>query len=106
MARPLRIEFEGALYHVMARGNARSDIFVDDDDRQLFVDNLGRVSGRFDWRVWAWCLMSNHYHLLVETLEPTLSRGMREVKGLGGCPGSGWPDYSSARSEVKTPFGW
>jgi len=53
MARSLRIEFEGALYHVMARGNARSDIFVDDDDRQLFVDNLGRVSRRFDWRVWA-----------------------------------------------------
>ena len=82
MARPLRIEFEGALYHVMSRGNARSDIFLDDEDRQLFVENLGRVSGRFDWRVWAWCLMSNHYHFLVETLEPTLSRGMREVNGV------------------------
>lgn len=82
MARPLRIEFEGALYHVMARGNARSDIFLDDEDRQVFIDNLGRVCGRFDWRVWAWCLMSNHYHLLIETLEPTLSRGMREVNGV------------------------
>ena len=82
MARPLRIEFEGALYHVMARGNARSDIFLDDRDRQAFIDNLGRVCGRFDWRVWAWCLMGNHYHLLVETLEPTLSRGMREVNGV------------------------
>ncbi|MEM9314393.1 MAG: transposase [Pseudomonadota bacterium] len=82
MARPLRIEFQGALYHVMARGNARADIFLDDEDRQAFVDNLGRVCGRFEWRVWAWCLMSNHYHLLIETLEPTLSRGMREVNGV------------------------
>jgi len=82
MARPLRIEFEGALYHVMARGNARADIFLDDEDRQAFVDNLGRVCARFQWRVWAWCLMSNHYHLLIETLEPTLSKGMREVNGV------------------------
>ena len=82
MARPLRIEFEGALYHVMARGNARADIFLEDGDRQVFVENLGRVCGRFQWRVWAWCLMGNHYHLLVETLEPTLSKGMREVNGV------------------------
>jgi len=82
MARPLRIEFEGALYHVMARGNARADIFLDDKDRQAFVDNLGRVCRRFDWRIWAWCQMSNHYHLLVETLRPTLSKGMREVNGV------------------------
>ena len=82
MARPLRIEFEGALYHVMARGNARADIFLEDGDRQLFIENLGRVCGRFQWRVWAWCLMDNHYHLLVETMEPTLSKGMREVNGV------------------------
>ena len=82
VTRPLRIEFEGALYHLMARGNARSDIFVDDEDRQVFIDNVGRVCGRFSWRVWAWCLMSNHYHLLIETLEPTLSKGMREVNGV------------------------
>src|SRR6056297_3592023 len=82
MARPLRIEFEGALYHVMARGNARDDIFLDDNDREGFIDNLGRVCARFDWRVWSWCLMSNHYHLLIETLRPTLSKGMREVNGV------------------------
>ena len=82
MARPLRIEFEGALYHVMARGNARADIFLNDEDRQAFIDNLGRVSGRFDWRVWAWCEMTNHFHLLIETLRPTLSKGMREVNGV------------------------
>jgi REP element-mobilizing transposase RayT len=82
MARPLRLEFEGALYHVMARGNAREAIFLDDDDRVAFVANLGRVAERFEWRVWAWCLMGNHYHLLVETLRPTLSRGMREINGV------------------------
>jgi REP element-mobilizing transposase RayT len=82
MARPLRIEFEGALYHVTARGNARADIFLDDEDRRAFVNNLGRVCERFGWRVWAWCLMTNHYHLLVETLRPTLSKGMREINGV------------------------
>ena len=82
MARPLRIEFEGALYHVMARGNARADIFLDDTDRQAFVDNLGRVCARYGWRVWAWCQMTNHYHLLVETIRPTLSKGMREINGV------------------------
>ena len=82
MARPLRIEFEGALYHVMARGNARSEIFIDDEDREVFLDNLGRVCGRFEWRAWAWCLMGNHYHLLIETVEPTLSKGMREINGV------------------------
>ncbi len=82
MARPLRIEFEGALYHVMARGNARADIFLDNEDRQAFIDNLGRACRRFDWRVWAWCLMTNHYHLLVETLRPTLSKAMREINGI------------------------
>ena len=66
----------------MARGNAQADIFLDDEDRQAFVDNLDRVCGRFDWRVWAWCQMTNHYHLLIETLRPTLSKGMREVNGV------------------------
>ena len=82
MARPLRIEFEGAFYHVMARGNALQDIFLRDADRQTFIDNLGRVAQRFDWRVWAWCLMGNHYHLLIETRQATLSKGMREVNGV------------------------
>lgn len=82
MARPLRIEFEGAFYHVMARGNARQHIFLNDGDRQAFLQNLGRVCWRFDWSVWAWCLMDNHYHLLIETRQPTLSKGMREVNGV------------------------
>jgi len=82
MSRPLRIEFSGALYHVMARGNAREAIFQDDEDRQVFCSGLARACERFEWRLWAYCLMDNHYHLLIETLKPTLSRGMREVNGV------------------------
>jgi REP element-mobilizing transposase RayT len=82
MARPLRIQFAGALYHVTARGNARQAIFRDDDDRAAFIDNLGRACERYSWRIWAWCLMDKHFHLLLETAQATLSRGMREVNGV------------------------
>jgi len=81
MSRPLRLEFAGALYHVMARGNAREPIFSDDEDRTAFLDGLVRACERFDWVLWAYCLMDNHYHLLAETRRPSLSRGMREVNG-------------------------
>jgi REP element-mobilizing transposase RayT len=63
----------------MARGNARERIHWDDEDRLRFLEGLSRVCGRFGWILWAYCLMDNHYHLLVETEQPTLSRGMREV---------------------------
>ena len=66
----------------MARGNAREDIFRNDADRLHFLLCLGAVCARFDWQVWAYCLMDNHYHLLVETRRATLSRGMREVNGV------------------------
>ncbi len=66
----------------MARGNAREAIYLDDGDRQSFLDSLVRACERFDWALWAYCLMDNHYHLLVETRRPTLSRGMREVNGV------------------------
>jgi REP element-mobilizing transposase RayT len=82
MARPLRIEYAGALYHVFARGNNRADIFLDDVDRKAFLSNLGRVCANFRWSIRAWCLMNNHYHLLVETPEPNLSVGMRELNGV------------------------
>ncbi|MBI2382779.1 MAG: transposase [Gammaproteobacteria bacterium] len=81
MARPLRIEFAGAMYHVMSRGNARADVFRDDGDRRALLSILGRVCGRFEWTVWAYCLMDNHYHFLVETGRPSLARGMRELNG-------------------------
>ena len=67
MARPLRIEFPGAIYHVAARGNARPVIFRDDADRDLFLDALGEVVARFGWLYHARCLMDKHYHLLIET---------------------------------------
>lgn len=82
MARPLRLEFAGALYHVTARGNARSAIYVDDTDRRRFLELLGDVCDRANWRVHAYCLMGNHYHLVIETAEPTLARGMRQLNGV------------------------
>ena len=81
MARPLRIEFAGALYHVTARGNARADIYSDDSDRQQFLSLLNNTVNRYDWYCHAYCLMDNHYHLLIETLSPSLSRGMKFLNG-------------------------
>lgn len=82
MARPLRIEFPGALYHVTARGNARQDIFLDDADRHLFLSVLDRAVLRFRLVVHAYCLMDNHYHLLLETPEANLSRALRQLNGV------------------------
>ena len=82
MSRPLRIEYPGALYHVTARGNARRDIVEDDGDRHCFVDLLAETVLSRRWRLYAYCLMDNHYHLLVETPEPNLSRGMRQLNGV------------------------
>ena len=73
MSRPLRLEFANALHHVTSRGDRREPIFVDDADRSMWLETFGQVSGRFNWRCHAWCLMTNHYHLLVETPEPNLS---------------------------------
>lgn len=81
MARPLRIEFSGALYHITARGNARQDIYLTYDDRQQFLKLLQRACDRYQWQCHAYCLMSNHYHLLVETQAPTLSKGMKYING-------------------------
>jgi len=82
MARPLRLEFAGALYHVTARGDGREAIYRADGDRRLFLDVLGGVYGRCNWTVHAYCLMTNHYHLLVETPDANLSKGMRELNGV------------------------
>ncbi len=82
MARPLRLEYAGALYHLTARGNARADIFADDADRRLFLELLGKEITQQGWRCYAYCLMDNHYHLLIETPEPNLVSGMRRFNGV------------------------
>ena len=82
MARPLRIEYDGAFYHVTSRGNERKAIFKDDTDRQLFLSTLAQVVQRFHWLWHAYCLMDNHYHLVVETPDANLSKGMRQLNGV------------------------
>ena len=81
MARPLRLEYAGALYHATSRGDRQEDIYFDDDDRIAWLKILDGVCGRFNWVVHAYCQMTNHYHLLVETVDGNLSRGMRQLNG-------------------------
>jgi len=81
MARQLRLEYEGALYHVTARGNGRQDIYLDDADRCQFLELFGKEVEQQHWRCYGYCLMDNHYHLLVETPEGHLSDGMRRLNG-------------------------
>lgn len=82
MSRPLRLEFPGAIWHVTSRGNDRGTVFLDDGDRLEFLEVLSRVVAVMRWRLHAYVLMGNHYHLLVETPEPNLSRGMRQLNGV------------------------
>ena len=82
MPRPLRIEYPGAIYHVMNRGDHREDIFRDDDDRQRFVCALGESCGKTEWQVHAYCLMRNHFHLVIETPHPNLVVGMKWLLGV------------------------
>ena len=82
MARPLRIEFAGALYHVTSRGDGQEDIYLDSEDREVFYAVLTEVCRRFNWKVHAECQMSNHYHLLVETPDGNLASGMRQLNGV------------------------
>ncbi len=82
MARPLRLEFAGALYHVTSRGNERKPIYLDEADFDGFLSILGDVCERYNWVIHSFCLMSNHYHLLVETPDANLSKGMRQLNGV------------------------
>lgn len=82
MSRPLRIEFAGALYHVTSRGDRREDIFLDDGDRELFLVVLSEAVEAYNWSVHSYCLMGNHYHLLLETPDSNLSKGMRHLNGV------------------------
>jgi putative transposase len=81
MVRPLRLEYANALYHVTARGDRRENIYRDDNDREFWLEVLTRVCHRFNWVLHAYCQMHNHYHLVVETVEGHLSRGMQQLNG-------------------------
>ena len=82
MARPLRIEFSGVLYHVMSRGDRREPIFEDDEDRRMYLRTLAEVVARLNWLCHAYCLMTNHCHLVVEMPDGNLSKGMRQLSGV------------------------
>ncbi|VXB65419.1 transposase [Massilia sp. 9I] len=82
MTRPLRLEFPGALYHVTSRGNRSSPIYRNDSDRRAWLDVLALVCERHNFVIHSFCQMTNHYHLLVETVEANLSHGMRQLNGL------------------------
>ena len=82
MARPLRIEYAGALYHVTARGNEKKDIYFTKADRGEFLEILGKVCDRFNWICHAYCQMRSHYHILLETPDGNLSHGMRQLNGV------------------------
>ena len=82
MARPLRIEYAGALYHITSRGDRREDIYRNNGDREQWLETLSQVCERFNWVVHSYCQMGNHYHLLVETVDGYLSRGMRQLNGI------------------------
>ncbi len=82
MPRKLRIEYPGAIYHVMSRGNRREDIFKDDRDRERFLATLGEACAKTEWQVHAWCLMRNHFHLVVETPQANLVAGMKWLLGV------------------------
>jgi REP element-mobilizing transposase RayT len=82
MSRTLRIEYAEAVYHVTSRGNARRSIFKDDSDRGMFLNILAEVNDGYHWFCHAYCLMNNHYHLVIETPDGNLSKGMRQLNGV------------------------
>jgi len=82
MARPLRVEYPGAVYHITSRGNRRARVFVNDRDRKTFLNILTEVNRRFEICCHAYCLMDNHYHLVLATANANLSRAMRQLNGV------------------------
>ncbi len=82
MARALRLQYQGAVYHITGRGNGRQKVYLDRESRKKFLEILGQTLLRFTWRCHAYCLMDNHYHLIIETLEPNLSHGMRHLNSV------------------------
>lgn len=85
MARAIRMEYAGAVYHVTARGNRRKRIFVDDVDHERFLEYVEEAARRFRWVITSFVLMVNHFHLVIETPEPNLARGMQWLNGSYAC---------------------
>jgi REP element-mobilizing transposase RayT len=82
MARPLRIAYPGAVYHITGRGNDKKTVFKDKQDYKTFLNILHQVNKRYNWICHAYCLMGNHYHLLIETPDGNISIGMRQLNGV------------------------
>ena len=82
MSRPIRIEYPHAIYHVTSRGNAQADIYKNDSDRLMFLETLAQAVKRFGWVCHAYCLMGNHYHLMIQTPLANLGQGMRQLNGV------------------------
>jgi putative transposase len=82
MSRPPRITFEGGIYHIFARGNGKKTIFFDNDDRSDFLAQLEKATARYKWLCHTYCLMNNHFHLILETLLGNLSRGMQFLNSM------------------------
>src|SRR5437867_669050 len=82
MPRKLRIQYPGAIYHVMSRGDQRENIFKDDKDRKRFIHTLAEACRKTDWQIHAFCLMRNHFHLAVETPQANLVDGMKWLLGV------------------------
>lgn len=82
MARPLRIEYPFAVYHITSRGNEKKDIFLDEKDKFIFLEILSNVKEKYNWICHSYCLMNNHYHLVIETPDGNLSIGMRQLNGV------------------------
>src|SRR5512132_426385 len=81
MTRAPRLQVAGGIFHVTARGNRRQSIYHDDYDRRVFLILRDRIVERFDWHLLEYCLMTNHFHLLIETPQPPLSAGMHALNG-------------------------
>ena len=81
MARKLRVEYPGAIYHVLNRGDRREPIFKENQDRERFLHTLGETRAKTSWQVHAFCLMPNHFHLVIETPQGNLVTGMKWFLG-------------------------
>ncbi|ADC72303.1 protein of unknown function DUF1568 [Thioalkalivibrio sp. K90mix] len=106
MVRPLRLEYPWALYHVTARGDRRGWIYQDSVDHQRFLDTLAQAVQRYNWVLSAYCLMGNHYHLLVETPDANLSRGMQWLNGVYTQRGLGGQTLPFALWREPRQHGW